>query len=111
MQVLKQEKVDYIVAPYEADAQMTFLSVNKLVDAVITEDSDLIPFGCSRVSTLLQPPPQPSTYTITFLFTSTMPVRCYETIKYEELGHWLRKLLMLFCSLCAQFMIKKSKNT
>jgi 5'-3' exonuclease len=50
MQVLKQEKVDYIVAPYEADAQMTFLSVNKLVDAVITEDSDLIPFGCSRVS-------------------------------------------------------------
>ncbi|VAH80388.1 unnamed protein product [Triticum turgidum subsp. durum] len=49
IQVLKQEKVDYIVAPYEADAQMTFLSVNKLVDAVITEDSDLIPFGCSRV--------------------------------------------------------------
>ncbi len=54
MQVLKQEKVDYIVAPYEADAQMTFLSVNKLVDAVITEDSDLIPFGCSRVSTVLK---------------------------------------------------------
>ncbi|KAM0894965.1 hypothetical protein ACQ4PT_024127 [Festuca glaucescens] len=49
IQVLKQEKVDYIVAPYEADAQMTFLSVNKLVDAVITEDSDLIPFGCSRI--------------------------------------------------------------
>ncbi|KAG1347513.1 putative Exonuclease 1 [Cocos nucifera] len=49
IQVLKQEKVDYIVAPYEADAQMTFLSMNKLVDAVITEDSDLIPFGCSRI--------------------------------------------------------------
>ncbi|XP_071683634.1 exonuclease 1 [Lolium perenne] len=49
IQVLKQEKVDYIVAPYEADAQMTFLSVNKLVDAVITEDSDLIPFGCSTI--------------------------------------------------------------
>jgi 5'-3' exonuclease len=56
MQVLKEKKVHYIVAPYEADAQMTFLSVNKIVDAVITEDSDLIPFGCSRVSTtLLQP--------------------------------------------------------
>ncbi|KAK3165614.1 hypothetical protein QOZ80_1AG0035490 [Eleusine coracana subsp. coracana] len=49
IQVLKEKKVDYIVAPYEADAQMTFLSVNKLVDAVITEDSDLIPFGCSRI--------------------------------------------------------------
>ncbi|CAL9080144.1 unnamed protein product [Musa textilis] len=49
IQVLKQEHVDYIVAPYEADAQMTFLSINSLVDAVITEDSDLIPFGCSRI--------------------------------------------------------------
>ncbi|RZR82324.1 hypothetical protein BHM03_00008711 [Ensete ventricosum] len=46
--VLKQEHVDYIVAPYEADAQLTFLSLNSLVEAVITEDSDLIPFGCSR---------------------------------------------------------------
>ncbi|KAL6845251.1 hypothetical protein ACP4OV_024746 [Aristida adscensionis] len=49
IQVLKKEKVDCIVAPYEADAQMTFLSVNKIADAVITEDSDLIPFGCSRI--------------------------------------------------------------
>ncbi|XP_035821830.1 exonuclease 1-like isoform X4 [Zea mays] len=49
IEVLKKENVNYIVAPYEADAQMTFLSVNKLVDAVITEDSDLIPFGCSRI--------------------------------------------------------------
>ncbi|KAJ6825795.1 putative exonuclease 1 isoform X1 [Iris pallida] len=49
IKVLKQEKVDYIVAPYEADAQMTFLSIHKHVDAVITEDSDLIPFGCSRI--------------------------------------------------------------
>lgn len=38
------------MAPYEADAQMTFLAVSKQVDAVITEDSDLIPFGCPRVS-------------------------------------------------------------
>jgi XPG I-region len=53
MQVLKKEKVDYIVAPYEADAQMAFLSINKLVDAVITEDSDLIPFGCLRVSHII----------------------------------------------------------
>ncbi|KAK8963965.1 Exonuclease 1 [Platanthera guangdongensis] len=49
IQVLKQENVDYVVAPYEADAQMTFLSMHNHVDAVITEDSDLIPFGCSRI--------------------------------------------------------------
>jgi exonuclease-1 len=48
--VLKQENVQYIVAPYEADAQLTFLAVCRQVDAVITEDSDLIPFGCPRVS-------------------------------------------------------------
>ncbi|CAI8618745.1 unnamed protein product [Vicia faba] len=49
IQVLKQENVQYIVAPYEADAQMTFLAISKQVDAVITEDSDLIPFGCPRI--------------------------------------------------------------
>ncbi|XVE88292.1 hypothetical protein DITRI_Ditri19aG0058100 [Diplodiscus trichospermus] len=47
--VLKRENVCYVVAPYEADAQMTFLAISKQVDAVITEDSDLIPFGSPRV--------------------------------------------------------------
>ena len=50
VKVLKWENVSYVVAPYEADAQMTFLAVSKQVEAVITEDSDLIPFGCPRVS-------------------------------------------------------------
>lgn len=50
MKVLKRENVCYVVAPYEADAQMTFLAISKQVDAVITEDSDLIAFGCPRVS-------------------------------------------------------------
>ncbi|KAG5517098.1 hypothetical protein RHGRI_037749 [Rhododendron griersonianum] len=49
IQVLKQQNVHYVVAPYEADAQMTFLAVSKQVDAVITEDSDLIAFGCPRI--------------------------------------------------------------
>ncbi|BAT73569.1 hypothetical protein LR48_Vigan01g038800 [Vigna angularis] len=49
IQVLKQENVQYIVAPYEADAQLTFLAISGQVDVVITEDSDLIPFGCPRI--------------------------------------------------------------
>nr|GMD11583.1 exonuclease 1 [Ipomoea batatas] len=49
IQVLKQENVQYVVAPYEADAEMTFLAVSKQVDAIITEDSDLIAFGCPRI--------------------------------------------------------------
>uniref|UniRef100_A0A7N0U2B7 XPG-I domain-containing protein n=1 Tax=Kalanchoe fedtschenkoi TaxID=63787 RepID=A0A7N0U2B7_KALFE len=49
IQALKRENVCYIVAPYEADAQLTFLAISKRVEAVITEDSDLIPFGCTRI--------------------------------------------------------------
>lgn len=49
--VLKRHrpKVDCIVAPYEADAQLAYLTLNGFVDAVVSEDSDTIPFGCSEV--------------------------------------------------------------
>ena len=43
-------EVDYIVAPFEADAQLAFLEKGKVIDGVITEDSDLLAFGCSRVN-------------------------------------------------------------
>lgn len=43
------DNVDIIVAPYEADAQLAYLAKRKIVDAVITEDSDLIPYGCDTV--------------------------------------------------------------
>ena len=41
--------VEIIVAPYEADAQLAFLSRNGHVDAVISEDSDLLVYGCPEV--------------------------------------------------------------
>ncbi|XP_071790435.1 uncharacterized protein [Asterias amurensis] len=41
--------VDCIVAPYEADAQLAYLAKKGIVQAVITEDSDLVAFGCPRV--------------------------------------------------------------
>ena len=37
------------MAPYEADAQLTYLVKEGLADLVITEDSDLLVFGCERV--------------------------------------------------------------
>ena len=49
VQVLQREQVPYIVAPYEADAQLAFLSIQGHADVVITEDSDTIPFGCRKV--------------------------------------------------------------
>ena len=41
--------VECIVAPYEADAQLAYLQKEGIVDFVITEDSDLLVFGCQRV--------------------------------------------------------------
>ncbi|BES93182.1 exonuclease 1 [Nesidiocoris tenuis] len=41
--------VDCIVAPYEADAQLAYLNLAGFAHIVITEDSDLLLFGCERV--------------------------------------------------------------
>lgn len=38
-----------MVAPYEADAQLAFLNKADIAQAIITEDSDLLAFGCKKV--------------------------------------------------------------
>ncbi|OHT16064.1 XPG N-terminal domain containing protein [Tritrichomonas foetus] len=43
---LRRQNVEFIVAPYEADAQLAYLAYNKIVDLVITDDSDLIVYQC-----------------------------------------------------------------
>jgi 5'-3' exonuclease len=48
-QALQDNNVEYLVAPYEADAQLAYLATNGLVDAIISEDSDLLAYGCPRV--------------------------------------------------------------
>eukprot|EP01038_Epipyxis_sp_PR26KG_P005574 gene5574-7699_t len=46
---LKKQNYHFIVAPYEADAQLAYLAINHLVDLVITEDSDAIVYGCKNI--------------------------------------------------------------
>lgn len=41
--------VDVIVAPFEADAQLAYLSSSGYVDSVISEDSDMIPYRCKEM--------------------------------------------------------------
>ena len=41
--------MDVIVAPYEADAQLAYLSKWNIAQLIITEDSDLIVFGCEKI--------------------------------------------------------------
>lgn len=38
------------MAPYESDAQLAYLVQSGYADLVITEDSDLLMFGCKQVS-------------------------------------------------------------
>jgi len=49
LQALRAEDVPYVVAPYEADAQLAYLERLGIVDGIITEDSDLLVFGCKNV--------------------------------------------------------------
>ena len=36
----------YVVAPYEADAQLAYLNKHNKIDIVLTEDSDLLAYSC-----------------------------------------------------------------
>ncbi|KAA8541322.1 hypothetical protein F0562_025285 [Nyssa sinensis] len=53
VQILKTEKIEFVVAPYEADAQIAYLSSLEAekggIVAVISEDSDLLAYGCPTV--------------------------------------------------------------
>ncbi|KAH9297919.1 hypothetical protein KI387_029601, partial [Taxus chinensis] len=53
IQILKTEGVEFVVAPYEADAQLAYLSMldpeQGGLAAVISEDSDLMAYGCNAV--------------------------------------------------------------
>jgi exonuclease-1 len=49
MKQCRRYRIPFIVAPYEADAQLAKLAHSGAVDLVITEDSDLLVFGCPRV--------------------------------------------------------------
>ena len=49
MDGLEQESFAFLVAPYEADAQLAYLARSGAVDLIATEDSDLVAYGCPHV--------------------------------------------------------------
>ncbi|RAK91949.1 hypothetical protein BO79DRAFT_285551 [Aspergillus costaricaensis CBS 115574] len=46
---LKKIDVQYVVAPYEADAQLAYLEQQGIIAGIISEDSDLLVFGAKRL--------------------------------------------------------------
>lgn len=53
IQILRSENVEFLVAPYEADAQLAYLTTLDAdqggIAAVVTEDSDLIAYCCTAI--------------------------------------------------------------
>ncbi|KAI4147676.1 MAG: hypothetical protein LQ340_005440 [Diploschistes diacapsis] len=50
---LKRHHIKYVVAPYEADAQLAYLERKGIIHGVLSEDSDLLVFGVKRLLTKL----------------------------------------------------------
>ncbi|KAG6620339.1 putative exonuclease 1 [Phytophthora cinnamomi] len=53
--VLRRMNITFYVAPYEADAQLAFMSRQKIVDVVISDDSDCVPYGVKTALFKLSP--------------------------------------------------------
>lgn len=51
----KMDKVHIIQAPQESDPQMAYMALNEIVDFVITDDTDLVVYGCERIIFKLNP--------------------------------------------------------
>lgn len=47
--MLEKISVEYIISPYESDAQLCYLQRTGYIDYILTEDSDLIPYGSTRI--------------------------------------------------------------
>jgi exonuclease-1 len=54
IKALHELGVDVLVAPYEADAQLAYLNKINIAQIIITEDSDLVLFGCEKVCNILK---------------------------------------------------------
>jgi exonuclease-1 len=49
IQELRRHEIEFMVSPYESDAQLTYLQRTGFIDAILTEDSDLLAYGCESV--------------------------------------------------------------
>ena len=89
--ILKRNGVDTVIAPYEADGQLAYLARNGFVDAVVTEDSDLIAHGVPRVFTKMDQNGMGELFHIDEVIKKALSVTSAEG-RYE---HFLN-----FCILC-----------
>jgi exonuclease-1 len=53
--ILEKLGIEVIVAPYEADAEISYLCRSGIADFGVSEDSDIVVFGCPMLVSKLQP--------------------------------------------------------
>lgn len=46
---MEKRDIDCIIAPYESDSQLAELKLLGAIDAVVTEDSDLLVYGINSI--------------------------------------------------------------
>jgi exonuclease-1 len=61
------------VAPYEADSQLSFFCREGLVDAVISEDSDTIPYACKEIIFKLKVDGSCESVTLSEIYSTSLP--------------------------------------
>ena len=55
MDILKELEIEFLISPYEADAQMAYMVKTGQAKFAISEDSDLIAYGCPNIVLKLTP--------------------------------------------------------
>ena len=92
---LRSRNVPFIVAPYEADAQLAYLALTGEVDAVVSEDSDFLAYGCPRMLYKLSDNGTASAQEI--CLSRLADISPNESIHFSQ---WSHDLFMDYCILC-----------
>eukprot|EP00835_Amoeboradix_gromovi_P001027 NODE_40_length_29852_cov_0.370215.p6 type:complete len:422 gc:universal NODE_40_length_29852_cov_0.370215:26132-27397(+) len=99
---LKIHGIKFIVAPFEADAQLSYLCINKYVDYVITEDSDLLVYGCPKIIYKLDKIQQGQGILV--------ELKDLGNVKEMNFKNWTRNEFRTFCILCGCDYLDNIKN-
>jgi len=70
--ILHKLDIELIISPYEADAQISYLCKSGIADFGVSEDSDIVVFGCPTLVSKLQPSGDCSVIRINELWDKTL---------------------------------------
>ena len=89
-----KSKLTVIHAPYEADAQLAFLYLHKIVDVVVSEDYDLLAYGVKHLMSKIEMNTSSST-----ICGNLIEMRFLPFCKWDFSG-WTEDMFLTFYILC-----------